>query len=405
MDTPDRGRGVQFTQPVRQILLMLIVLSLIGFGAYLIYPAVSSVFLANPFLNGIILGVFVLGVFACFWQVFQLITSVSWIEKFAHGRGADEHSAPRLLASLAALLRSRGARMQISSSSSKTILDSVGTRMDEARDITRYVINLLIFLGLLGTFYGLATTIPGIVDTIRSLNVQEGQSSQDVFSNLIGGLESQLAGMGTAFASSLLGLAGSLVVGLLELFAGHGQNRFYREMEEWLSTITRVGFSSGEDGAGGGFDQSVVATVLDHMVEQIDSLQGLFLQGESARAKTDERVLNMTKAVNRLTDRLDTAIDPTEALNRVAEGQEKLLTFLIQDKTNAGDESVDAESRMRLRSIDVQLLKLLDEVKDGRAASVSQISAELGQVTHALRQLNRNTRPMAGGAARPKGDV
>ena len=401
MDTPDRERGVQFTQPVRQILLMLIILALIGFGAYLIYPAVSSVFLANPFLNGIILGVFVLGVFACFWQVFQLITSVSWIEKFARGRGADESSAPRLLASLAALLRSRGARMQISASSSKTILDSVGTRMDESRDITRYIINLLIFLGLLGTFYGLATTIPGIVETIRSLNVQEGQSSQDVFSNLIGGLESQLAGMGTAFASSLLGLAGSLVVGLLELFAGHGQNRFYREMEEWLSTITRVGFSSGEDGAGGGFDQSVVATVLDHMVEQIDSLQGLFLQGETSRANTDERVLNMTKAVNRLTDRLDTAIDPTDALNRVAEGQEKLLAYMIQEKTN--EEGIDPESRMRLRSIDVQLLKLLDELKDGRAASVSQISAELGQVTHALRQLTRNTRPVSI-VNKPKGD-
>lgn len=401
MDTPDRERGVQFTQPVRQILLMLIILALISFGGYLIYPSVSSVFLANPFLNGIILGVFVLGVFACFWQVFQLITSVSWIEKFARGRGADENSAPRLLASLAALLRSRGARMQISASSSRTILDSVGTRMDESRDITRYVINLLIFLGLLGTFYGLATTIPGIVETIRSLNVQEGQSSQDVFSNLIGGLESQLAGMGTAFASSLLGLAGSLVVGLLELFAGHGQNRFYREMEEWLSTITRVGFSSGEDGAGGGFDQSVVATVLDHMVEQIDSLQGLFLQGESSRAQTDERVLNMTKAVNRLTDRLDTAIDPTDALNRVAAGQEKLLAYLIQEKTN--EDGIDPESRMRLRSIDVQLLKLLDEVKDGRAASVSQISADLGQVTHALRQLTRNTRP-ATDLSRPKGD-
>jgi len=322
MDTPDRERGVQFTQP-----------------------------------------------------------------EFARGRGADEHSAPRLLASLAALLRSRGARMQISSSSSKTILDSVGTRMDESRDITRYIINLLIFLGLLGTFYGLATTIPGIVDTIRSLNVQEGQSSQDVFSNLIGGLESQLAGMGTAFASSLLGLAGSLVVGLLELFAGHGQNRFYREMEE--------------DGAGGGFDQSVVATVLDHMVEQIDSLQGLFLQGETSRAATDERVLNMTKAVNRLTDRLDTAIDPTDALNRVAEGQEKLLAYLIQEKTN--EDGIDPESRMRLRSIDVQLLKLLDEMQDGRAATVSQISADLGQVTHALRQLTRNTRPVSI-VNKPKGD-
>ena len=392
MDTPDRGRSGQFTQPVRQILLMLIILGLVGFGGYLIYPSVSSVFLANPFLNGIILGVFVLGVLACFWQVFQLITSVSWIESFAgDAPGDDQDRAPRLLASLAALLRSRGARMQISASSSRTILDSVGTRMDEARDITRYVINLLIFLGLLGTFYGLATTIPGIVETIRSLNVQEGQSSQDVFSNLIGGLESQLAGMGTAFASSLLGLAGSLVVGLLELFAGHGQNRFYREMEEWLSTITRVGFSSGEDGGQGGFDQSVVATVLDHMVEQIDSLQGLFLQGETVRKETDDRLEKVTASVVRLTEKLDTTIDPTEALNRVANGQQQLLEHFVQVQGDA--DGIDPESRMRLRSIDVQLLKILEELKVGREDTSAQVIGELSQVTQAVRQLTRSVRP------------
>jgi hypothetical protein len=393
MDRLDRDRDAQFTHPWRQIVVMVGILVLVGIGGYLIYPAVAPVFLANPYLNGVILAVFVLGVVACFWQVFQLFTSVAWIERFAQGATTDVGGAPRLMASLAALLRARGARMQISASSSRSILDSVGTRMDESRDITRYVINLLIFLGLLGTFYGLATTIPGIVETIRSLNIEDGQSSQEVFSNLIGGLESQLAGMGTAFASSLLGLAGSLVVGLLELFAGHGQNRFYREMEEWLSTITRVGFSSGEDGAGGGFDQSVVATVLDHMVEQIDSLQGLFMQGEAARAETNTQMNEITTAVARLTQKLDTAIDPSEALNRVADGQEALLDYIAQlDSENDG---MDPESRMRLRSMDVQLLKILEELKQGRQDTSAQLSADLGQVTQALRQVTRSNRPMS----------
>ncbi len=394
MDRSDRERSAHFSQPVRQIIVMLVILGLVGAGGYLIYPSVASVFLANPYLNGVILTVFVLGVFACFWQVLQLFTSVSWIERFARAGAAHQDRAPGLLASLSALLGTRGARMQISSTSSRTILDSVGTRMDESRDITRYIINLLIFLGLLGTFYGLATTIPGVVETIQSLNVGEGQTSQEVFSNLIGGLESQLAGMGTAFASSLLGLAGSLVVGLLELFAGHGQNRFYRELEEWLSTITRVGFSSGEDGAGGGFDQSVVATVLDHMVEQIDSLQGLFMQGEAARTETNDQMKEITGAVARLTQKLDTAIDPTEALNRVANGQEALLDYIAQlDSENDG---LDPESRMRLRSIDVQLLKIFEELKSGRQDSVNQLGGELSQVTQTLRQL---IRPAA--AARP----
>ncbi len=391
MDTPDRERVAQFTQPVRQILTMFVILGLVMAGGYVLYPRVASVFLANPYLNGVILAVFVVGVLACFWQVIQLISSVSWIESFAQGReGHEEFRAPRLLASLAALLRSRGARMQISSSSSQTILDSVATRMDEARDITRYIVNLLIFLGLLGTFYGLATTIPGVVETIKSLRVEEGQSAVDVFSNLLGGLESQLDGMGTAFASSLLGLAGSLVVGLLELFAGHGQNRFYRELEEWLSAITRVSFSSGE-GEAGGFDQGVVATVLDHMVEQIDSLQGLFIQAEEGRKATTERLDALSERVMRLTERLDTAADSNDALNRVAHGQAELLT-LMRGKAEE-DEDIDPESRMRLRSIDVQLLKILEEMAAGREDSVAALRSEISEVTKTLRRLGGERRP------------
>lgn len=400
MDTPDRERVAHFTQPVRQILIMFIILAVVMVGGYFIYPRVAGVFLANPFLNGLILAVFVAGVLACFWQVIQLVSSVSWIESFAQGQeGQEEFRAPRLLASLAALLRSRGARMQISSSSSGTILDSVATRMDEARDITRYIVNLLIFLGLLGTFYGLATTIPGVVETIQSLRVDEGESAADVFSNLLGGLESQLDGMGTAFASSLLGLAGSLVVGLLELFAGHGQNRFYRELEEWLSTITRVSFSSGE-GEGGGFDQGVVATVLDHMVEQIDSLQGLFIQAEEGRKATSERIDGLSERLSRLTDRLDSAADPTPALNTVAAGQSELIT-LMREKA-AADEDIDPESRMRLRSIDVQLLKILEEMAAGREDSVAALRSEIGEVTRTLQRISGDRGGNAARGARPR---
>ena len=141
--------------------------------------------------------------------------------------------------------------MNISSSSAHSILESVATRIDEARDITRYLTNLLIFLGLLGTFYGLATTIPAIVNTIKSLAPGPGESGLDVFTKLMAGLQAQLGGMSTAFSSSLMGLAGSLVVGLLELFASHGQNRFFRELEEWVSSITRLGLASGDsEGAG-----------------------------------------------------------------------------------------------------------------------------------------------------------
>ncbi|MEP5761689.1 MAG: biopolymer transporter ExbB [Litoreibacter sp.] len=387
MNTPEQAHGrtstALFSQPIQQVLWMLIILGLVGAGSFFAWPVLQPVIWANIYLNSVILGVFALGVFACFYQILQLTSSVSWIKGFVEERaGMDTFRAPQLLASLATLLGSRGSQMQISSSSSGSILGSVGTRMDEARDITRYIVNLLIFLGLLGTFYGLATTIPGVVDTIKSLNTGPDQDGAEVFGRLMSGLQTQLSGMGTAFASSLLGLAGSLIVGLLELFAGHGQNRFYREMEEWLSSITRVGFSSGE-GEGGGFDQGVVATVLDHMVEQIDSLQGLFVQAENSRRASDEKLEKLSGAVLRLAVQMEQQMDPTDALIRVADGQDRLITHLadMQEKAN----ETDPESRMRLRSIDVQMLKILEEISAGRQESMAQMHADMAQLSQVVR--------------------
>ncbi|MEO0391245.1 MAG: biopolymer transporter ExbB, partial [Pseudomonadota bacterium] len=282
MSVESREVAPQFSRPVRQIILMVLVLGLTAAGSFLALPRVLPVFEANPYLNGFILFVFVIGVLACFWQVVQLMVSVRWIESFA-ADGSSAGQAPQLMASLASLLRSRGARMQLSASSTRSILDSVATRIDEVREITRYIVNMLIFLGLLGTFYGLATTVPAVVDTIRSLAPQEGEGGVEVFNRLMSGLEMQLGGMGVAFASSLLGLTGSLVVGLLELFAGHGQNRFYRELEDWLSSITRVGLSSGEDGG----EQGAFAGVVDHLAEQMEALQLMFTQSDIQRSMVD----------------------------------------------------------------------------------------------------------------------
>jgi len=398
MATADREAKAHFSQPVRQIFLMLVVIGLGAFGAYVAYPRVAPVFLSNPYLNGVIVTVFLFGVAACFWQVVQLISSVSWIAGFAADRpGHELTNAPRLLAPLASLLRSRGARMQIGAASAQSILDSVATRMDEARDITRYIINLLIFLGLLGTFYGLATTVPAVVETIRSLNLQEGESGVEVFGRLMSGLESQLGGMGTAFASSLLGLAGSLVVGLLELFAGHGQNRFYRELEEWLSTITRLGFSSAES-EGGGLDSDAVAGVLDHMAGQMEELRALYAEQAGGGALEDK--LDMLAGVlERMAERLEAPRPETgsaEALLRIAEAQEKLLKRL-EDRES--DPHFDPESRMRLRSIDTQMLRLIEEVSAGRQESIAELRADFAALTRALRQSNRQEAGRAGAEA------
>ena len=394
MDQPDREVEPFFSQPVRQIFLMLMVLVAVAMGAYVALPRVAPIVLANPYLNGFIAMVFVIGVFACFWQVLQLVSSVNWIVAFASdSREQDQISAPRLLAPLAALLRTRGKRMQISSTSSRSILDSVATRIDELRDITRYIVNLLIFLGLLGTFYGLATTVPAVVDTIRSLAPQEGEGGMIVFQRLMSGLEAQLGGMGVAFSSSLLGLAGSLVVGLLELFAGHGQNRFYRELEEWLSTITRLGFSTGD--SDGSSNQDAVVAVLDHMAEQMESLQNIYVQSDASRSMVDERLGKLADSIERMTDRMDQADAGARAMNRIADGQAKVVQAL-EAQTAASSQNTDAESRMRLRSIDVQLLRILEEMSAGRQETTTDLRTDIAALTKAVRQLTREPAPAPG---------
>jgi len=367
----------QFSQPLRQIVSMLIVLALVGVGVWFALPRVGPVFVANPYLNGFILLVFLVGVVAVFGQVAQLIRSVRWIEGFAAERaGHDLTQAPGLLAPLATLLRSRGARMQLSATSTRSILDSVSQRIDEDREITRYIVNLLIFLGLLGTFYGLATTVPGLVQTIGSLTAQEGESGADIFNRLQEGLQTQLGGMGVAFASSLLGLAGSLVLGLLELFAGHGQNRFYRELEEWLSTLTRVGLSeeSGETG--------VMGQVIDNLAEQMELLQTMFTRTDEGRAAVEDRLGDLAGAMEALAEKMETGTTLGDQLGRVADGQDRLIKVIA----DSGIEGIDAESRMRLRSIDVQLLRILEEMAAGRQEVMADLRTDIAALGRAVRQ-------------------
>ena len=397
MDQSNLEDKLQFSQPVRQVMLMLIVVGLTAFGGVIAAPSVMPVVQSNLWLNGFIIFVFAIGVISCFVQVVQLISSVRWIENFAREKGSVSSKAPQLLAPLATLLRARGAQMQIGAASTRSILDSVGTRIEEVREITRYIVNLLIFLGLLGTFYGLATTVPALVETIRSLAPQEGESGFAVFSRLMNGLESQLAGMGVAFASSLLGLAGSLVVGLLELFAGHGQNRFYRELEEWLSSITRLGFSSG-DGEGTP-EQNMALGVVNQMADQMDALQAMFAQSDGARALVDEKLSTLADTIDRLGQRLEANTPGAMALSQVAEGQEKLIEVLGKKERS---DAMDAESRMRLRSIDVQMLHLTEEISAGRQESISALRSDFAALTNAILKATEDFEKAEMQPAKPK---
>ena len=223
MDKQALETKLHFSQPIRQIIMMMLAIGLASIGLFMALNDVIAVVTANLYLNGFIFFVFCVGIISCFVQVFQLIYSVRWIENFARDPGIH-HVHHRYLHHWqpAALARVAHANCGIVT---RSILDLVATRIEEAREITRYIVNLLIFLGLLGTFLWLATTVPSLVETIRSLAPEDGESGFEVFNRLMNGLKDSY-GMGVAFSSSLLGLAGSLLVGLLELFADTGKIGF-----------------------------------------------------------------------------------------------------------------------------------------------------------------------------------
>ena len=217
---------------------MVLFVILVAFLIFIQYRTVVTAFSANPFLNGGIIAVGVLGAALAVVMVTRLFREVAWVNRFRLG-APTQRRQPILLAPMATLFRDGVDETVLSAVTMRTILDTVGTRLDEQREILRYMIGLLVFLGLLGTFYGLLQTVSSVGATINSLDVSSGESAV-VFQSLKTGLQAPLVGMGTAFSSSLFGLTGSLVVGFLDLQAGQAQNRFYTELEDWLSTLTDI---------------------------------------------------------------------------------------------------------------------------------------------------------------------
>ncbi|MEZ5812447.1 MAG: MotA/TolQ/ExbB proton channel family protein [Rhizobiaceae bacterium] len=284
----------RLSSPQVFLLSMLIFLAITGFIAAILYRQISSAFQTNPGLNGLILGVLAVGILLAFGQVVRLFREVRWVNSF---RAGTEAKSPVLLAPMMALF-SRSSTMALSTISMRSILDSIATRLDESRDISRYLIGLLVFLGLLGTFWGLLQTIGSIGDTIASLDPASGDAS-DVLDSLKSGLAAPLDGMGTAFSSSLFGLAGSLVLGFLDLQAGRAQNRFYTELENWLSSVTDLesDFVSGNAAPAQSPEAAEEVRVLSDRLRSLQESGGSNQRVATAMANLAEGISGLVKSM------------------------------------------------------------------------------------------------------------
>ncbi len=226
---------LRLTPPRVFLLRMCVFLVLFGFLAFILYRQIVTAFMANPGLNALIIGVLLIGIVLALRQVARLFPEVRWVNSLS-GQIKGKVRPPVLLSPVASILGDEAARRSISTMTLRAILDSIGTRLDEAREISRYLVGLLVFLGLLGTFWGLLETVGSIGNVIKSM--QTGADAAVMFDDLKNGLAAPIAGMSISFTSSLFGLAGSLVLGFLDLQAGQAQNRFYTELEDRLSTQT-----------------------------------------------------------------------------------------------------------------------------------------------------------------------
>ena len=289
---------LKLSSPRIFLVRMLVFLVLCALVVVVLYKQIIFAFMANPGLNGLIVGALIIGILLSFRQVIRLFPEVNWVNSF---RLADPGLAverpPVLLAPMAALLGDRMGRMAISSTMMRGILDSIATRLDEARDLSRYMTGLLIFLGLLGTFWGLIDTVGSVGRVIQGLQV--GGDAGAIFDSLKEGLAAPLSGMGISFSSSLFGLAGSLVLGFLDLQSSQAQNRFYTELEDWLSTTVRDFGGAGDlPGMAGGQPPGDLRAAIDRLKDAV-------MEGGSSRGATTA-MGNLAEAIQGLVHHMRT---------------------------------------------------------------------------------------------------
>ncbi len=381
------------TRPGRYLIRMLAFLVVVAGGLFLIRGELEKFFQANPFLNGLIIGILAIGILYTLRQVLVLWPEVSWIENYTKNR-ALPGKGPRFLAPMAKMLGEReGRRLRLTAGTMRTLLDGIGIRLDEGREISRYMIALLVFLGLLGTFWGLLETVDAVVKVIGNLSVGSGEDVGKVLERFKAGLYDTLKGAGVAFSTSLFGLGGSLILGFLDLQAAQAQNRFYTDLEDWLSGMTRIS-ALPTDGSGDSFESvsSYLQALLEHTATTMDELSQSIVRGEAERAKSAESVGALAERLGHLVDQLhtqqallarlaDTQIELKPILGRLSEeqsfGRQELVTALRTEFKNLA---------ARIAEVQLQMRPYLDQMAKDNAIGRQEMIREMRSETEILAQ-------------------
>ena len=393
------------THPRPYVVRMLVFLVLVGFVGFALFGTLSHAFESNPALNSFILLVLAIGILWNLRQVIRLVPEVRWLETFQRARQSlSGVPPPQMLAPMASMLAARESRgregetrFTLSGAATRSLLDSISSRLDESRELSRYMTRLMIFLGLLGTFWGLLETIASVSDVINGMTVGSSDLNK-LFEQLKSGLVKPLRGMGTAFSASMFGLTGALVLGFLDLTAGQAQNRFFNELEEWLAEIT--GFSAvslqpnagsqGEyagllairefhasRGEGEGSMPVYVQALLEQTAENMENLQHILSRNEEGRVQANQALIGLTERLELLSETMRTN---QLLMQRIAEMQAQIVPAL-QRLSETGTDDV---ALTHLRNMDRSLQRLLTESEQGRAQSTAELRNDIRILTRTV---------------------
>jgi hypothetical protein len=375
------------SNPQRFINRMIVFLVLAAVAIAFAYDIVFRMFLYNPILNGLILAVLLLGIFYVFRRVWMIKPEIRWIESLRTSKpGYALQSVPFLLSPVANALgeQERRGRIKLPATSVRYLLDSIASRLDEQRDITRYEIGLLIFLGLLGTFWGLLETINSVSVVISDLTVSGDGDIAGVFDELKAGLAAPMEGMGTAFSSSLFGLAGSLVLGFLDLQATQAQNSFYNEMEEWLASLTRLSTTDTSAALGMSAGDVPIPAYLQALMEQtaenMQNMQRSIERSEENQRSVQSSLVGLTERLTTLGDQIATE---QALLGRLISNQDDIRPLLARFAEGSGN-AIDETTRNHIRNMDVYLARILDETVQGRTQMTHELRSEIKMLARTI---------------------